>query len=425
MVNGKKEYPESVRQFSLKQQYYSTAAYQSLRYFFNKNLPAIRTIHMWYSSIDSSPGISRSSLDILRKKAESHLAKYGYQLHVALINDEMFIRKDLRYCQETQSFVGFSTITNSSGNCAEDDTSELKLANEALVYMVAGLDFKLAIAYELLNGLETKDRAAITLQVIKAIESVGVRVISLTGDGLAANITTAEMLGVKFNEGKTYFYSPTYPEQKIYIVLDPSHMLKLVRKHFSSGKIYHQDQLVDWNLLKMLAEKQSSDNFNLGNKLTMKHIEWHQKPMNVRMAAETISSSVADALSQLHDDGYAKFSDSRTTSEFLRKFDAAFDILNFGTHTNLNGKFKKKLNMNTASEIFQFGEEFKQYISELKYGKKPILTSSASTGFFGFYINFISLQGIYEDFVVNGPFTEFYTFQFSQDHLETYFSLVR
>lgn len=250
----------------------------------------MRTMKLWYSHIDASPGISCSSLDILREKAENYAAINGHPLHVCLINDEMFTRKELSYCNTTQTFIGFSTVTNSSQHI-EGDKSELKLAREALVYMVVGPDFKLAVAYELLDGLETEDRAALTLQVIKRIENVGAKVISLTSDGLAANVTTAEALGAQFSEGKPYFYSPTYPEQKIYIILDPPHMLKLVRKHFSSGHIHHKDQLVDWELLKKLAEKQSSDNFNLGNKLTMRHIEWHQRPMNVRMAAETISSS--------------------------------------------------------------------------------------------------------------------------------------
>ena len=86
---------------------------------------------------------------------------------------------------------------------------------------------------------------------------------------------------------------------------------------------------------------------------------------------------------------------------------------------------KKKLNLETASEIFKFGNEFKKYISELKLGKQPIIASSVYRVFFGFYMDLISLEGIYNDFVLNGPLEEFYPFQFCQDHLETFFSLIR
>lgn len=46
-------------------------------------------------------------------------------------------------------------------------------------------------------------------------------------------------------------------------------------------------------------------------------------------------------------------------------------------------------------------------------------------GFFGFLHNMTSTLGLYDDYIKNGPLEMFYTFQYSQDHLETYFSLVR
>lgn len=429
LVNGikGKSYPENVRIFSMNIQYYSTAAYKALRLFFSKHLPDIRTLQMWYKSVDGSPGISKSALDILCEKASTYLAEHDHPLHVTLSSDETSIRKDLCYCNESQTFVGFSTVTNESEH--NDDTSQLKLAKDALVFIAVGPDFKIPVSYEFLNGLETTSRAALTLRVIESIEETGTRVISLTTDALAANITTAEELGAKFSEGKPYFMSPTYPEQKIYFILDPPHMLKLIRKHFCSDEIYHNDQVIDWELLKILVDKQSKENFNLCNKLTKNHINWHQKPMNVRLAAETISRSVANVLDQLRIDGYDDFKNSEATAAFLRFFNDAFDILNFGQNRKPDGRFKQKLCANTASQIFEFAEKFKQYIRELELRKPtkttPILMSSAEKGFFGFYIDFISLRGIYDDLIVNGPLTEFYPFQFSQDHLETFFSLIR
>ena len=62
----------------------------------------------------------------------------------------------------------------------------------------------------------------------------------------------------------------------------------------------------------------------------------------------------------------------------------------------------------------------------MKTKRVPVLQSqSVERGFFGFYHNFTSLKGIYEDLVKNGPLKEFFPFQFCQDHLENFFSLVR
>lgn len=432
LVNGIKvysQYPESVRKFSLRQQYYSMAAYQSLRLYFNKNLPSKRTLQMWYSVVEGSPGISRNALDILREKSQSYLAENKHIPHVTIMWDEMSIRKQLCYCNETKSWVGFSTVINSMDNPENDDSKQLKLAKDALVWMVVGPDFKIPVAYELLNGLETMERSALLLHVIKRVEEAGVVIISITGDGLPANITAYESLGANFDELKTYIKSPTKPEMKIYIILDPPHMLKLIRKHFSTNKIYHRNKLVNWGLLDTIVEKQSKDNFNLCNKLSSLHINWKQKPMNVRIAVETISNSVADTIRLLRMDGYQEFKDSETTEEFLRFFNNGFDILNFRTEDKSDGKFKQKLCKETANTIFNFSDKFKAYISQLELRHKtksdPILSSSAEKGFFGFYIDFISLKGIYEDFVINGPLKEFHPFQFSQDHLESFFSLIR
>lgn len=423
--NGK--YSEHVRRFSLRQQYYQMAGYLSLRNFFNNHLPSKRTLQLWYGSIDGAPGISESALKIIREKAESYLADNKHQLHLTLIYDEMSIRKQLCYCPDKQTFIGFPSFGSKSINNA--DSSRTDLAKNALVYMVVGPDFKLPICYELGIGLDAPDQAALTLQVITAIESVGAKVMSLTGDGLITNKNTAEILGARFDLDQPYFYSPTYPEQKIYIIFDPPHMLKLVRKHFSSNKIYHNNQLVNWNYLKILVEKQSLDNFNLCNKLTNLHINWKQKPMNVRLAAETISNGTANALEQLRKDGYVEFKQCGTTVQFIRHFNDAFDVLNFGNNIKSDKRYKQPLYEDTADKIFEFGEMFKQYIRELEYRtstrSSPVMQTTVERGFSGFYFNFISLRGIYDDFVLNGPLDKFYPFQFSQDHLETFFSLIR
>lgn len=429
-INTRDKYSENVRRFCMQQQYFSTSAYKSLRIFFNKNLPAIRTLQSWYSSIDSSAGVCESALRILREKAELYTNQNGHQLHLAMMADEMAIRKQLCYCPHSQSFMGLSTVINSSEQNAEtDDSQSPKLAKDALVFMVVGPDFKLAVAYHFLNGLESKDRAALTLQVIESVEKTGVKMISFTTDNLIANITTFETLGVDLAIKKTYFMSPTYPNQKIYAIFDAPHNLKLVRKYFSSNEIHHNDQLIDWNLLQTLVQRQAVDNFNLCNKLTKLHMNWTQKKMNVQIAAQTISNSSADALERLRNDDYQEFKNSQPTEKFLRFFNNGFDIMNFAANDETDNKYKQKLCADTADHIFEFCETFKQYIEELELrtSKKstPILQSSGKRGFAGFYFDMISLQGLYNDFVKNGPLEEIYTFQLSQDHLEQYFSLIR
>lgn len=389
-------------------------------------------MQMWLTSIDGSPGVSESALAIIRERAISYQAEKHHQMCVTLISDEMSIRKHISFDSNKESYSGFSTVSNSSKkfiNSQNESDMQAKLAKDALVLLICGPDFKLPIAYHLLNGLNAIDRAALTLETIVKIEEAGVRVITLTSDGLSANIAVAEQLGANFDEDKPYFYSPTHAQRKIYIIWDPPHMLKLVRKHFCEAKIYYKGQLIDWNFIRLLEEKQSSDNFNLCNKLTKHHIRWDRNPMNVAIAAQTISHSVADALEQLNRDGYQEFQNCEATVEFLRNFKDAFNILNFAEHKKPDGRFKLPLCEATAEKIFEFSAKFQLFLVDLelqnKTTKVPLLSTGKKMGFFGFYHNFISLRGIYEDLIQNGQHEVFCTFQFSQDHLETLFSLIR
>lgn len=412
----------------MQQIYHSPAAYQSLRIFFNKNLPSKRTVQLWYTSIDGEPGISSSALDIIRAKAISYQAEHNHALHVTLMADEMSIRKQICYSTDKQSFVGFSTITNSSIHFQGKKT-DLKIAKDALVFLIVGPDFKLPIGYHLLNGLEAIDRAALTFECINRIEECGAIVMSFTSDGCPANVATVEFLGAQRDE--PFFFSPSHPNQKIYIIWDPPHMLKLVRKHFCEKKLYYQDELLDWDLLRILQEKQRTENFNFCNKLTERHIKWQQKPMNVSLAAQTISKSVSDALLQLHNDGYKDFENALGTSKFLLMFNDAFDVMNIAENDPTDNRYKYPICEATAGTIFAFLDEFKEYVEQIQIeseggtSRKPVIDSASGMGFRGFVTNVISLKGIYHDFIQNGPLEYFYTMQMCQDHLESTFSIIR
>lgn len=67
--------------------------------------------------------------------------------------------------------------------------------------------------------------------------------------------------------------------------------------------------------------------WNLGNKLTKAHMQWEKRKMNVQIAAETISNSVADAMKFLKDD-CEDFKDVGGTSEYIRTFNDIFDTMN-------------------------------------------------------------------------------------------------
>lgn len=172
-------YSEVVREFCLTIRYYSPAAYRYLRTKFNKNLPPIRTLQYWYSSIESEPGFTDVAFETLRQKVETLNAR-GEQLKLTLFTDEMYIRKKAQWDHRKKEFTGFISC-----GTVRDEDEGIPIASNALVYMVFGNDFKLPIASFLINGLCTDQRAQMTKDLILRISETGSIV---TGDSLLLSL---------------------------------------------------------------------------------------------------------------------------------------------------------------------------------------------------------------------------------------------
>lgn len=425
-------------------EYCSPKAYRYVRKVFHNNLPAPETIRRWYKSIDGEPGITTESLNILKQKAEAS-AKDGKVILLTLMWDEVAIRKSSEWIESELKFSGFVSCANTKRRKTRGD--QLDIAKDALVYMVVGDGFKIPVAYFLLRGLESLERAALTQEVIRHVNGTGARVISLTGDGVISNIAVLKHLGVNFEEDKTYFKSPTNPDHKIYAILDPPHMLKLFRGCMATHKLYYDNKPICWDYIVELHQIQMEKNINLGNKLRNQHINYGTRPMNVQLAAETMSRSVADGIDQLREDNYEQFRDSEGTTKFIKFVNNTFDICNVQASKmsridrtdHINSGYKWPITASTAENLFAYFNEAKAYfksvqIDEVYENKKKnikrctrklAIRSRSSTPFLGVVCNLTSFEGLYNNYVLNGPLTALYTYQFSQDHLETWFSCVR
>ncbi len=94
------------------------------------------------------------------------------------------------------------------------------------------------------------------------------------------------------------FPHPIAADDKVHVLLDVCHMLKLVRNTIveagilvdsSGGKIF-------WQYIKELHKVQNEEGLRLGNKLKASHVNWWQQKMKVNLAAQALSSSVADPI---------------------------------------------------------------------------------------------------------------------------------
>ena len=102
---------------------------------------------------------------------------------------------------------------------------------------------------------------------------------------------------------------------------------------------------ISWHYIRQLSILQTDEGLHLANKLKSDHINYYRNKMKVKLAAQTLSSSVADALEFLRSDLLlSEFKDSEGTITFIRTVDRLFDFLN-SRHPAMRG-YKAPLNAN-------------------------------------------------------------------------------
>ena len=419
------KYPAQLQSFALTLQFYSAKAYEFVRKAFNLALPHQAQIRRWYGKIPAQPGFTKPAFDAIKAKVET-AAVEGNRVVIALMLDEMSIRKQVTW--NGTNYSGYVDL----GNGAElDDTAPL--AKDALVLMAVCVNghWKVPCGYFFVDGLSGSERANLVNVCLQRLWDTGARVVSVTFDGPSCHFKMAAELGASFVRAslRPSFPHPIDSQHEVTIFLDVCHMLKLVRNTLAEGGILvdHNNNKISWQYVEALHKLQESEGLRLGNKLKASHIHWRQQKMKVNLAAQTFSSSVADAIEYCANVlKLQQFQGSSATVKFIRVFDRLFDVLN--SRSPLAKGFKSALRFNNKDYWNQFLEEAFDYICGLKNTTgKHMYETQRKTGFIGFLVAIRSTQMLFKTLVEDAaaPLKYLLMYKFSQDHLELFFGAIR
>ena len=414
-------YSDDLKQFAVTLHFYSAQAYEFLREYLH--LPHPSTIRQWSASLNCQPGFLSEVIDHLKQEAEDN----EFMKHCTLMLDAMALKKEIVYDPKYGKYSGFVDCGNFL------PTSDDSLATEALVFMAVGLTnrWKFPVAYFLTDHLSGEVQAEIVKQLICALTEAGLTVHGVVCDGSYANQSMASSLGCSLmipGMTKSSFPHPLDPSEEVYFIFDACHLVKLVRNCLATlGTIYHKGDRISWSFIERLYEFQQKDNLHLANKLKTKHVQWQRHKMNVKVAVQALSSSVADAIDFLREDlKITEFAGSARTTEFIRTIDKLFDFMNSKTP---QGKgYKQPMNISNLQARKTWLDDTKKYIESLRdaTGQKLVL-GRRKTAWMGFIITIDSVLEISHKLLVSAdtPFRYVCTYKLSQDHLEMLFSRVR
>jgi len=161
-------------------------------------------------------------------------------------------------------------------------------------------------------------------------------------------------------------------------------MIKFVRNAFGDKKtiVNGNGQKIRWDYIQKLYEKENCEGLRVATKLTNRHLHYYNERMNVRLAAQLLSSSVSDALLYLNGSN-PNFEGCLATVEFCLIFNNTFDILNSRKQL-LNKPYISYINENTFKKYNDFLNDFSFYVQRLSFedGTK-VVHSQCKTGFVG------------------------------------------
>ena len=345
----------------------------------------------------------------------------------------MSIRKQTVWDTNKDRYAGFINYVAVTPD--DPDT----LASEALVFLLVGTrtHWKCPIGYFLTDKMSASVQAQLVRMALEKAAEAGLRIWSITADGTSVNISTFVQLGCTF--GTTYesmvtkFKHPTQ-DYYVYVVLDPCHMLKLARNALASVSAFDDINggKIQWKFLQNLHNIQESEGQKLGNKLSNQHLQYEKHKMNVKLAAQTLSSSVADAVEFLDVSmKMPEFQNSQPTVIFVRTIDRLFDILN--SRNPLAKGYKQPLRAQSKDIWESTLKDTAQYLLSLRTVTETscpgqLLSTHRRKAFIiGFVATIKSTVEMANEMfsIPDSPFSYLLTYKFSQDHLELLFSCIR
>ena len=411
-------YNQEMKEFAVSLHFYSAKAYNFVRK--SLHLPHPATIRSWAADVACEPGFLMTTISSLAGKA----ALDG-ESECGLIVDEMSIRSETLWDRKNSKFVGNVDYGKTEG---EDPQN---IAKNVLVIMAAGLKkpWQIPIGYFLTNKTTSEVQSELILEAIKLLFNKAEMIVkSVTFDGPTKNISTAKKLGCDIENLKGSFPHPCRPDLKVYVILDICHMIKLARNALGDLKMFKTPtgENISWAYVEALYEIQQQDILNIANKLKTKHIQWHKHKMKVSVAAQTLSASVAAAITFLRNIQVKNFMGSKATSDFILLMNNLFDILN--SKSKFGKQYKAPINLENYANIEKYLQDGIKFLKTIKtLDGVAVVNGPRKTFIQGFAISADSILAISKELLQRAsmPYKYVLTYRFSQDALEMFFSKIR
>lgn len=183
--------------------------------------------------------------------------------------NEMAIRKHIEWDGTTyHGYINF-------GSEIQNETVEE--ATECYVLMAMGINssWKIPVGYFLCNYLNSVQKLNLVRRCIDVVSETSIKVVSLTFDGFAANVSMARALGCNLDTNTAEIQQTSFSIRylDVNIIFDAAHMIKLMRNTFGENIILidHNGGNINFNFIQNLLILQENEKYLLDNKFKNEH----------------------------------------------------------------------------------------------------------------------------------------------------------
>lgn len=344
----KTNWSEKEKNIALNIHFNSPKGYKFLRNGIGLNLPHYSSLNRWCPIKYFGVGFHDGNINQL-KNIFSEMDEVSKEC--VLIFDEIAIRKDLNYNIVLDEITGFSDY----GFKRTGD-----IAKYACVFLLRGIksNWKYVLSYySSQNGICGKDLTKILFSNLKVAFELNINIRAIVCDQGANNRKCFNLLGVSTHD-PYFFFNFNGNQKKVYAIFDPIHLVKSLRNTLLKYDLHTKDGEVSFKIIRSLYLFESENQTKMCPKLSKKHIFPNTfEKMNVRLASQVFSKSVASAIKTLVH--LNKFVQRKTcalsTAQFVAKIDKLFDCLNS----------KKLFDKNPYRSALQENNTISEYLIEM------------------------------------------------------------
>ncbi|CAC5368332.1 THAP9 [Mytilus coruscus] len=274
-------------------------------------LPSSRTLFDYSHYTKSDNGFLPDVVKELKNEAskrEMYSTVDPWKNYVGLLFDEIKVKSDLVYDKHSGELIGYCNLD--------------KVGNQIMNFERIMKDT---------STTETDADIAKYMLVLMRTGFAQLKVLFLTWDGASANRKFFNIYG-QVNEFIHYTNNPyADDERKLYFISDVPHLVKTTRNCFSNSyshkntrKMWKVGKDISWmHLLKLFEDHCELSLYSPCPKLTRSHLDMTTYGcMKVNIAAQVLSSTVANALEMMYGDNVTE------TVNFIRIMNKLFDCLN-------------------------------------------------------------------------------------------------